>query len=172
MKTNFASLLPLGVRCAAATLLVAGLGAGVWQAVNPIQAIAGPPAVHGAALGHLEGSWLVFETIDPPYFDPFPALFSFLPGGVMIVSYSMPAPGGAVNYGTSHGVWVRTAPGQYALTWRGFVTETATGNILETFKSRATITVDKSGNEFSGIAPGTGFNFVLTGERIQSEPLP
>jgi len=101
MKSMIAALMVVGM---IATLAVAQNMAG---SVEP-----------QAKKRNLTGTWLLTITPDEPGAPPFEGLYTFTSDGIALFSSVGPPIPGLGNPG--HGVWVRTGPNTFAVTWKQF----------------------------------------------------
>jgi len=145
----------------------------LWAVVTPRNVLAGE--VDG-----IQGAWIVSITGGPgtpPLPNWYRALATFTDDGGLIQTITDP------SIGTGHGRWSKLHGG------RGFAVTTllfrfdATGDFQGTLKARGTLTLDRTGNQFTsdpyvfeffdrdGNFVGTGRG-VAVGRRIAVEPLP
>jgi hypothetical protein len=129
--------------------------------------------------GNIDGAWLVAISAGPgtpPLPSWYRALATFTRDGGLIQAITDP------SIATGHGQWVETPGRRFAVTTLLFQFD-ATGVFLGTLKARATLKLDKTGDEFTSdeylfeffdrdgnlLASGTG---TARGTRIVVEPLP
>jgi hypothetical protein len=145
----------------------------LWTVVNPRQVLAGEG-------DGIPGAWVVSITGGPgtpPLPNWYRALATFTDDGGLIQTITDP------SIGTGHGRWSKLHGG------RGFAVTTllfrfdASGDFQGTLKARGTLTLDRTGNQFTsdpyvfeffdrdGNFVGTGRG-VAVGKRITVEPLP
>jgi hypothetical protein len=150
------------------------------------------PGPAGAESHTLEGSWaMTVIATSPPGLPPLSSLITFTRGGEVIESrrgYLPFSPFGPILETAGHGVWDRMRHGEFAATFT-FLVQAAPNNLdfvsgesLGTDKIRLRITVDSSGDSFSGVfvseARDANGNVVFSatgtvvGTRLQLEPLP
>jgi hypothetical protein len=132
--------------------LVAGVVLGLIVGAHLNSAI---PEVRATSAQALGGSWVVSRTLTGGSPEPPNVVASFIADGVAIRSAPVqqaapPALGGAkLLINTTHGEWMRTDDGRYALTFIGLAFDDS-GKLLATQRVRAAVQVSDSQEEFSG----------------------
>lgn len=155
-------------------------------------AIWASPGLAGAEPQTLEGSWaMTVVATSPPGLPPLSSLITFMRGGEVIESrrgYLPFSPFGPILETAGHGVWDGTRHREFAVTFTLLVQAApnnpvfVSGESLGTDKVRLRVTVDGSGDTFSGIfvseardASGNvvfGASGTVVGTRLLLEPLP
>jgi hypothetical protein len=107
----------------------------------------------------LTGSWIV--NVNPEGIPPFENLSTFTRAGSIL---NTPETG---SESVGHGTWVKTGNHQFASTFKSFLYDEA-GQIAGKGKVRATVTLNKSADEFSG--PFIFEAFDLNGNVVFSAP--
>ena len=98
----------------------------------------------------LTGTWLLTITTDDPGTPPFEGLYTFTSDGIALFSSVGPPIPGLGNPG--HGVWAKTGPNTFVVTWKQFTYDdiyTCNGSLV----IRSTITFS-SDDEYSSVDTG------------------
>ena len=94
---------------------------------------------------HLEGSWYIEIQPEPgtPLPPSFPVMHTFLPGGAMVETASLP-----LAHGGGHGEWVRVGNREFRYTFQFFVKDSA-GNPTLLAKVKQRVVLNETRNVFT-----------------------
>jgi hypothetical protein len=113
---------------------------------------------------HLEGSWSLEILPEPgtPLPPSFPVMHTFLPGGAMVETASLP-----IAHGGGHGEWVRVGNREFRYTFHFYVKDQA-GNPTLLARVKQRVVVNEANNEFTTCV-FTGEIFDEKGSRVLAD---